>query len=83
MNLELLGGELLLKICFDNSDKDFDDNICLSFIEPCLEETKLFRAKETNIFLTPQEARSLADLLLQAAEASDKSSQDSVKVDEE
>ena len=83
MNLELLGGELLLKICFDNSDKDFDDNICLSFIEPCLEETKLFRAKETNIFLTPQEARSLADLLLQAAEASVRSSHDSVKADQE
>lgn len=83
MNLELLGGELLLKICFDNSDKDFDDNICLSFIEPCIEETKLFRAKETNIFLTPQEARSLADLLLQAAEASDRSSLDSVKADQE
>ncbi|HSM23429.1 MAG TPA: hypothetical protein VK856_01030 [Anaerolineaceae bacterium] len=83
MILELLGGELLLKICYDNSDKDFDDNICLSYIEPCLDDTKLFRAKETNIFITPQEARSLADLLLKAAEASDRSSHDSSQIDQE
>lgn len=78
MELKLLGGELLINIGYENSDKEFDDNICLCFQEPCKEETKLFRAKETNIFITSEEARQLASLLLKAAEASDISSHDSV-----
>ena len=77
MEMKLLGGELLINIGFENSDKEFDDNICLCFHEPCKEETKLFRAKETNIFITPSEARQLASLLIQASEASDLSSHDS------
>lgn len=77
MELRLLGGELLINICFEKSDREYDDNICLNFQEPCNEDTKLFRAKETNLLITPVEARQLADLLLRAAEASDLSSHDS------
>jgi hypothetical protein len=73
-----LGGELIVNICFENSDKEFDDNICLSFFEPCLDDTRIFRASETNLYITPQEARELAEILLKAAEASDLSSHDSV-----
>jgi hypothetical protein len=73
-----LGGELIVNICFENSDKEFDDNICLSFFEPCLDDTRIFRASETNLYITPQEARELAGILLKAAEASDLSSHDSV-----
>jgi hypothetical protein len=78
MEIKLLGGELIVTICFENSDKEFDDNICLSFFEPCLDDTRIFRASETNLYITPQEARELAGILLKAAEASDLSSHDSV-----
>ncbi|PKO06054.1 MAG: hypothetical protein CVU41_08045 [Chloroflexi bacterium HGW-Chloroflexi-3] len=78
MEIKLLGGELIVNICFENSDKEFDDNICLSFFEPCLDDTRIFRASETNLYITPQEARELAGILLKAAEASDLSSHDSV-----
>ncbi len=78
MEIKLLGGELIINICYENSDKEFDDNICLNFYEPCLDDTRLFRASETNLYLTSQEARELAEVLLKAAEASDLSSHDSV-----
>jgi hypothetical protein len=81
MKINLLGGELLVDISFENSDREFDDNICLCIQEPCLEDTKLFRAKVTNIFITAQEARLLANLLLNAAEASDLASQDAINKD--
>ena len=78
MIVELLGGELIVKICFEKLDREFDDNICLSFFEPCLDDTRLFRGAETNIFITAQDARNLAELLLKAADKSDLSSHDSV-----
>ncbi len=78
MEINLLGGELIVNICYENSDKEFDDNICLSLKEPCLDDTRIFRAAETNLYITPQEARELAEMLLKAAEASDLSSHDSV-----
>jgi hypothetical protein len=78
MEFELLGGELIVKICYENLDKEFDDNICLNFTESCLDETRIFRAAETNLFITPQEARKLAEMLLAAADSSDRLSRDSV-----
>lgn len=78
MEIKLLGGELIVKICYENSEKEFDDNICLSFYEPCLDDTRIFRASETNLYITSQEARELAGVLLKAAETSDISSHDSV-----
>lgn len=77
MEIKLLGGELILDICYDNLDHEFDDNICLSFKESCLDDTRIFRASETNLLITPQEARNLAELLIKAAEASDRASHDS------
>lgn len=78
MELNLLDGELILKICFDKTDREFDDNICLSFYEPCYDDARLFRAEETNIFITPAEARELAEILIKAADSSDLASHDSV-----
>jgi hypothetical protein len=78
MEIKLIGGELIVNICYENSDKEFDDNVCLSFKEPCLDDTRIFRAAETNLYITSQEARELAEILLKAAEASDLSSHDSV-----
>ncbi len=77
MEIKLLGGELILDICYEKSDKEYDDNICLSFKEPCLDDTRIFRASETNLLITSQEARKLAALLLKAADASDRASHDS------
>lgn len=77
MEIKLLGGELVLNICYENSDNEFDDNICLSFVEPCPDDARLFHATETNLYITPQEARVLAAILLTAAEESDFSSHDS------
>jgi hypothetical protein len=78
MEINLLGGELTVNIYFEHDDEEFDDNICLSFIEPCPDESRIFRASETNIFITAQEARELAEILLKVAETSDLSSHDSV-----
>ncbi|MDO9086554.1 MAG: hypothetical protein Q7U53_10140 [Anaerolineaceae bacterium] len=78
MLIELLGGELVVKISFENTDREFDDNIRLSFHEPCHDDTRIFRATETNLFLTSQEARKLAEILQKIADESDLSSHDSV-----
>ncbi len=78
MELILLDGELIVKICYDKLDREFDDNICLSFSEPCLDDTRIFRAAETNLLITSQEARNLAAMLLKAAESSDRLSHNSV-----
>jgi hypothetical protein len=78
MIVKLINGALLVKINFEISDSEFDDNVCLCFEEPCLEEEKLFRADQTNIFLTPKEARDLAQALINAANHSDLASTDSI-----
>lgn len=77
MEINLLGGELIIKIFYQKDDEDFDDNICLSFLEPCSEEARVFHATETNLFITAEEARELAKILLISAEISDLSSHDS------
>jgi hypothetical protein len=52
----LLDGSLKLNIFYEESDTEFEDNICLSFTEDCPEDEKVFKADETNIYLTPEEA---------------------------
>jgi hypothetical protein len=78
MLVKLINGALLVNINFETSDSEYDDNICLCFEEPCLEEEKVFRAEQTNIFLTPKEARNLAQALINAANHSDLASTDSI-----
>jgi hypothetical protein len=78
MVIELLGGELVVKISFENLDRDFDDNICICFHEPCHDDARIFRAAETNLFITAQEARKLAEVLQKTADESDRSSHDSI-----
>jgi hypothetical protein len=78
MLVKLINGALLVNINFETSDSEYDDNICLCFEEPCLEEEKVFRAEQTNIFLTPKEARNLAKALINAANHSDLASTDSI-----
>lgn len=70
MELKLLNGSLIVKIFFDPKDREFEDNVCVCLKEFGPEEEKLFYASETNIYLSDEEARSMADLLLKAADHS-------------
>ena len=81
MKIELLGGCLMVDIFFEVTDTEFDDNVCLRFTEPCSPDERLFKADETNIFLTAVEARQVAHTLLKIAEESDRRSKDGEPVD--
>lgn len=70
MPISLLDNSLKVDIYYDHEDCQFDDNICVSFVEDCPEEEKIFQAGETNIYLTPEQARQLAQALLAAASES-------------
>ncbi|RPI32559.1 MAG: hypothetical protein EHM70_08660 [Chloroflexota bacterium] len=71
MAILLLDNSLRVEIFFEESDTDFADDVCISIVEECPEEEKLFIEDETNIFLTPEQARQVAEALLSAAEESD------------
>lgn len=70
--ITLLDGSLKLKIYFDEADRDFDDDICLCFIEDCIEEEKVLRAgaDEVSIYLTPEQAALIILELNRALDAS-------------
>jgi len=70
MVIRLLDDSLSVDIYYDQADCEYEDNICLSFLEDCPDEEKLFRVGETNIYLTREEARLLGQALLAAAEES-------------
>jgi hypothetical protein len=70
VSLQLLDNTLHVNIFFEASDGDLADNICLCVRETCPDDERLFRAEETHIFLTAQEALALADALRQAASSS-------------
>ena len=74
MALELLNGSLKIDIYFDKDDKEYDDNICVSLKEYGPDDEKIFYAGETDIFITPDEARKLAEMLIAAAESSSQGS---------
>jgi hypothetical protein len=70
MAIELLNGSLKVNIFFDPKDREFEDNVCICVKELGPDEEKILYADETNIFLTAEEARKLADLLREAADKS-------------
>ncbi len=70
MELWLIDDTLRLKAFFERSDSDLHDNICLSIYESCPDEEKLFKSDETNLYMTPEQAYKLADMLRQAADLS-------------
>lgn len=63
----LLDNSLKVEVYCDEMDSDFEDNICISFVEECPEDEKIFKADETNIYLTPQQAEKFGNLLVRAA----------------
>ncbi|GAB4272352.1 MAG: hypothetical protein Kow0080_18680 [Candidatus Promineifilaceae bacterium] len=71
MSIFLLDGSLRIKIFFEKSDNDYEDDICITIEEDCPDDEKLFIADETNIYITPKQARELALALNQAAEISE------------
>ena len=68
--LNLLDNSLQVSVFYERTDSDFDDNICIRFREECPEDEKLFKAGETNIFLTPDQANQFALRLIEAAKQS-------------
>lgn len=70
MTLTLLDDSLKVDVFFEPPDCEFDDNICISFVETCPDEEKILIHDETNIYLTAAEAEELARLLLLAAQKS-------------
>jgi SAM-dependent methyltransferase len=67
MQISLLENSLVVNIFYDIPDQVYEDNICIQLIEKCPEEERIFRANETNIYLTPEQAALLAEALSKAA----------------
>jgi len=67
MIISLLDGSLKVQVFYEEPDATFEDNVCISFLEDCPEDEKIFKANETNIFLTPGQAAQLAEALSKAA----------------
>ena len=70
MPIYLLDETLSVKVYYDQVDCEYEDNICISILEDCPDEEKIFRAGETNIYLTREQARQLGRALLEAADES-------------
>ncbi len=70
MAIELLNGSLKLEIFYDKRDREYEDNVCLCFKETGPDEEKVLYANETNLYIKPEDARRLAQLLLDAADQS-------------
>lgn len=70
MTIFLLDGTIEIEIFFECADHDLEDNICVKVFEKCAPAERLLRAGETNIFLTPDQARELGTALLKAADSS-------------
>jgi hypothetical protein len=69
MSISLLDNSLKVTVYFEESDRDFEDDICISFEEDCPAEEKIFRADETNIYITPDQACLLVLALQRAMES--------------
>jgi hypothetical protein len=67
MDFWILDDTVRVRVYYEKEDCRFEDNICISFFESCPEDEKIFRADETNIFLTPEQARKLCMALQKAS----------------
>jgi hypothetical protein len=70
----LLDESLQIEVFYSSEDADLADNICLKIFESCKEEEKIFIHDESDLFLTTQQARDLAEALLAAVKESETSS---------
>lgn len=69
-SIYLLDRSLKLDVYFDPEDSQFNDNICVSICEDCEDTEKILVADETNVYLTEEQAKQLADALLAAVKQS-------------
>jgi len=74
MSIDLLNGSLKIEIFYDKNDKEYEDNVCLCIKEACPDEEKVLYAKETNLYITPEQARKIAKMLIEAANKSNHAS---------
>lgn len=70
MAIYLLDNSVRVLVFYEDNDCEFEDNICVRFDEECPDEEKIFKADETNIYLTATQAQELAQALLKAASTS-------------
>ncbi len=66
----LLDDSLRVNVYYECDDCDYEDDICVSIIENCPDDEKIFIADETNLYLTPEQAKSLAMALINAVNES-------------
>lgn len=69
--LSVFHEQILLNVEFEISEERFEDNILFSFAENCPPEMKQLNADEISFGLTSEQARTLAQALLDAAEKND------------
>lgn len=67
--ISLLDDSLKVSIFYEPSDREFEDDICICFVEECDDDEKILRADEVSIYLTPREAGLLILELNRALEA--------------
>ena len=67
--ITLLDGSLKLTIFYEDADSEFDDNICLRFEEDSRDLERLFRAEDTSMYLTHEQAALIVLELNRALEA--------------
>ena len=67
--ITLLDGSLKLTIFYDADDKEYDDNICLRYLEDCPDPERLFRIEDTSFYITPEQAALMVLELNRALEA--------------
>ncbi len=70
MAIELLNGTLLVDVFVEHKDIEFDDNICVCLKEYGPDDEKILYANETYVYLTDEQARDLAQMLISAADQS-------------
>lgn len=68
----LLDDSLQVEVFYEKDDGGYIDNICMKITESCIEEEKVFRHDENHLYLTPEQAKALAEALTRAVENSDK-----------
>ncbi|MGW8179838.1 MAG: hypothetical protein ACWGQW_13920, partial [bacterium] len=69
MSISLLDNSLTVDIYFEETDQEYEDDICISFSEDCPDDEKIFKADETNIYITPDQACLLVLALQRAMES--------------
>lgn len=66
MAVDFMNGTMRFEAFIDKDDEGFDDDVCLRFTEDCLEDEKMFYGGENNLYVTRDEARKIAETILEA-----------------